>query len=64
ENIIIDTNSEKVRKCYKVKALERKDKLKRVFFTSGIDQIDIRTDKDYLKSITTFFLNRERRLKR
>jgi len=64
ENIVIDTNSEKVRTWYRAKALERKDKLKRVFFTSGIDQIDIQTDHDYLKSITTFFLNRERRLKR
>ncbi|MCK5674773.1 MAG: DUF58 domain-containing protein, partial [Spirochaetales bacterium] len=64
ENAVIDTDSERIRRWYNAKALERKDKLKRIFSTSGHDQIDIQTDKDYLKSITTFFLNRERRLKK
>ena len=64
ERIIIDTNNGKARNWYKARALERKGQLKKIFASSGIDQIDIQTDRDYLKSITSFFLNRERRLKR
>ncbi len=64
ERIIIDTNNGKVRNWYKARALERKRRLKKILASSGIDQIDIQTDQDYLKSITSFFLNRERRLKR
>ncbi len=64
ERIIIDTNNGKARNWYKARALERKGNLKKIFASSGIDQIDIQTDQDYLKSITTFFLNRERRLKK
>jgi len=64
EKIIIDTNNGKARNWYKARALERKGQLKKIFASSGIDQIDIQTDQDYLKSITSFFLNRERRLKR
>ena len=64
ERIIIDTNNGKARNWYKARALERKGQLKKIFASSGIDQIDIQTDQDYLKSITSFFLNRERRLKR
>ena len=64
ERIVIDTNNGKARNWYKARALERKGNLKKIFASSGIDQIDIQTDQDYLKSITTFFLNRERRLKK
>ncbi len=64
ERIIIDTNNGKARNWYKARALERKRRLKKILASSGIDQIDIQTDQDYLKSITSFFLNRERRLKR
>ncbi|MCD6396053.1 MAG: DUF58 domain-containing protein [Spirochaetaceae bacterium] len=64
ERIIIDTNNGKARNWYKARALERKGQLKKILASSGIDQIDIQTDQDYLKSITSFFLNRERRLKR
>jgi uncharacterized protein (DUF58 family) len=64
KSTVIDTDSKKIRNWYNSQALKRKEKLKRIFSTSGIDQIEIQTDIDYLKSITTFFLNRERRLRR
>ena len=61
ELVLIDTSSVKVRKQYKSHGIKQAGEIKRLFHSMGIDQIDIRTDKDYLSNIMRFFLEREKR---
>jgi len=62
EFVIIDTSSPHVRNQYQKHGVERATKLKRSFYSMGVDQIDIRTDKDYVSTLMRFFLEREKRL--
>lgn len=61
ELVLIDTSSTQVRRQYEKGGRARTEDIKRLFHSMGIDQIDIRTDKDYLGNIMRFFLEREKR---
>jgi uncharacterized protein (DUF58 family) len=60
---VIDTGSTAIRRRYRETMEKRQEALRKLFASAGIDQIEIQTDRDYLDSIVTFFLRRERRLK-
>jgi hypothetical protein len=62
EFVVIDTSDAVVRKMYEKHGKERADLLKKLFYSTGVDQIDIQTDQDYLQKIMRFFLEREKRL--
>ncbi len=61
EQILVDTASAAARKKFntaaKARLLEIKDSLARL----NIDQIDVRTDRDYLRDLIRFFQTRDRR---
>jgi uncharacterized protein (DUF58 family) len=62
ELIIIDTGDRRVRNQYEEFGRDRSDHLKRLFRSMGVDQIEVRTDKDYVSTIMRFFLEREKRM--
>ena len=61
ETVVIDTGSKAVRRLYETRAADRFDVLSRTFASMKVDQIHVRTDKDYVRDIIRFFLKRERR---
>jgi len=63
EVILLDTGSAKVRKGFEREGRERIAALKEILATSGVDQVDVRTDKDYVRELVRFFRTRERRRK-
>jgi len=62
ELVIIDTSDPQIRRQYEKHGRERASALKHLFHSMGVDQIDIRTDKDYVHTLMRFFLEREKRL--
>jgi len=58
EIIFLDTSDKKVRKDFKNNTLKQVQKLKKIFFSSGVDLIDIETGVDYVKPLINFFKNR------
>ena len=60
--VVLDTGSAKVRGSYEALGRERAERLRKLFRSMGVDQIEIDTDKDYVRDIVRFFLARERRL--
>ncbi len=61
ELILIDTSSTRVRNEYQQAAFGQAQALNRLFGSMGVDQINIRTDADYVRNIVQFFLAREKR---
>ena len=64
ELILIDTGSKVVRKNYEKLGAARHGSLKEMFRSMDIDQIEILTNRDYLKDLVKFFKTRERRMHR
>ena len=62
EVVVIDTGSAKVRRDYQRRNADESNELSRQFSSMGVDQIEVRTDQDYLKNIIRFFTTREGRL--
>ena len=58
---VMDTSSAAVRRRYEALGLERREKLRQTFRSMGIDQIEVFTDRDYVRDLVRFFRNRERR---
>ena len=58
EIIFLDTSNEQVRKDFRNNKLKQIQKLKKLFFSSGVDLIDIETGIDYVKPLMSFFKNR------
>jgi len=58
EIIFLDTSDKQVRKDFKNNAVKKIQKLKKIFFSSGVDLIDIETGVDYVKPLINFFKNR------
>ena len=54
----LDTSNEKVRTAFKNNKLKQTQKIKKIFFSSRIDLIDIETGTDYVKPLINFFKNR------
>jgi uncharacterized protein (DUF58 family) len=63
EIVELDTRHPEVRELFRIKAVEREQKLADSFKKSGIDQLAIQTDADYQKSFRRFFHMRERRFR-
>jgi uncharacterized protein (DUF58 family) len=64
ELILIDTGSKGVRQNYEKLGADRHGNLKEMFRSMDIDQIEILTNRDYLKDLVKFFKTRERRMQR
>ena len=58
EIIFLDTSDKQVRKDFKNNSFKQVQKLKKIFFSSGVDLIDIETGVDYVKPLINFFKNR------
>jgi len=61
ELVLIDTSSAAVRKNYERLGREQSDRFRELFASMGVDQIDVRTDRDYVPRLVQFFRTRERR---
>lgn len=62
ELIEIDTGSAAFRRRYEALAADRAGTLRDQFRAMGIDQIDVMTDRDYVRDLVKFFRGRERRM--
>lgn len=58
ELLLVDTSSKSVREAFKSKALSEKEELKRFFLKSGIDTLDIATDRAYIDEVKALFKRR------
>ncbi|MCK4537253.1 MAG: DUF58 domain-containing protein [Candidatus Krumholzibacteria bacterium] len=61
EIILIDTSSGTVRKNYERLGREQSARFRELFASMGVDQIEVKTDKDYVPSLVKFFKAREGR---
>ena len=61
ELVEIDTGSAAVRKEYEQLGTAQQGKLRDLFRSVDIDQVQIRTDRDYVRDLVRFFRMRERR---
>jgi len=57
----LDTSDRSVMKKYQSTIIERRRKLDQLLRSSGVDQVEIRADKDYVRPLSTFFRMRARR---
>ena len=57
----IDSSNKKIRSNFNNNYREFEKKLKQTLQSSGVDHIDIKTGKDYVKPLMNFFKNREKR---
>jgi len=64
ERIIIDTGSAAVRRKYETLGLERQGGLRDLFRSMDVDQIEVFTDRDYVRDLVRFFRTREREAQR
>ncbi|HUJ09359.1 MAG TPA: DUF58 domain-containing protein [Verrucomicrobiae bacterium] len=62
EHALVDTSDRNVRETYAQKARERLDGLRQLFRSTGVDQVEIRCDEDYMRPLIRFFRMRERRI--
>lgn len=61
ETVLLDTSSSSVRRNYERLGKEQSKKFGDLFASMGVDQIEIRTDRDYVPELVKFFRIRERR---
>lgn len=61
ETALIDTGSPTVRNRYALLGATRRDELRALFRSMGVDQIPIETGRDYVPGLVSFFRGRERR---
>jgi uncharacterized protein (DUF58 family) len=59
--VTIDTSSAAVRRRYEQLGQDRAARLKELFTSMGVDHIEVRTDRDYVRELVRFFRIRERR---
>jgi len=57
----IDTSNKSIRKEFRKNYLTFENKLKQTLQSSGVDHIDIKTGRDYVKPLINFFKNRQKR---
>ena len=63
EFFLVDTSDASVRKQYRDKALLKISQREKLFNSTGVDNIDIYTDKPYDKELIKFFGTRQRRFR-
>jgi hypothetical protein len=61
EDFWLDTSDTGVMKRYKGLIKERRKKLDQLLRASGVDQVEIRADRDYVRQLSHFFRMRARR---
>jgi len=61
ETVLVDTGSAEVRKRYERLGREEQARLKELFRSMGVDQIEVMTDRDYVPRLVQFFRVREKR---
>jgi uncharacterized protein (DUF58 family) len=61
ELVTLDTGSAHVRRQYESLGRERQKRMADLFRASRVDQIDVFTDRDYVRDLVRFFRARERR---
>ena len=61
ERALVDTFDNNVRQAFAQKAKERIDALRQLLRSTGVDQVEIRCDEDYMRPLIRFFRMRERR---
>jgi uncharacterized protein (DUF58 family) len=61
ERALVDTFDRNVRQAFAQKARERLDALRQLLRSTGVDQVEIRCDEDYMQPLIRFFRMRERR---
>ncbi len=61
---LIDSSSEAVRNAFRNRSEKRMKKIKDIFNSIGVDNIEISTDKPYSQNLYRFFKMRERRIRR
>jgi hypothetical protein len=62
--LLIDTSSRKVREAYAAEAMQRRETLKQLMRSAGVDLVEASTDGTHLNSLIRFFRTRERRRRR
>jgi len=62
KRVLVDTGSAAVRKRYEQHACERAARLRAALASMDVDQIEICTDREYVRDLVRFFRSRERRL--
>lgn len=58
---MIDTDSARVRRRFAAAAARRREELRQSLSAMDVDQIEIMTDRDYVRELVRFFRTRERR---
>ena len=61
---VIDTGSATVRRQYESLGMSRAGRLRELFRSLGVDQIDVLTNEDYVRTLVRFFRSRERKAQR
>lgn len=61
EMVVIDTGSATIRKNYEKLGSARQGELRELFRSMAVDQIEVFTDRDYVRDLVRFFRTRERR---
>lgn len=61
ELILFDSGSARIRGSFERASRERNDELKTTLARAGVDHIEIRTDRDYVRDLVAFFQRREKR---
>jgi len=61
ELMLVDTSSAKVRKAFAAKAASDREELTKFFHKTGIDTLDIATDKPYIDGVRALFKRRARK---
>jgi uncharacterized protein (DUF58 family) len=64
ERVLLDTGSRAVRAAYAAAAERRRDALRQLTRSAGIDLVEVATDGTHLDALIRFFKLRERRLRR
>jgi uncharacterized protein (DUF58 family) len=62
EQAMVDTFDREVREAFASKEKARVENLRQLFRSTAVDQVDIRTDADYMQPLIKFFRMRERRM--
>lgn len=63
ERVVMDTGSRLVRKRYEALGEERKQRLRGLFRSTGVDHLEIENGRDYVGDLVRFFKIRGRRLR-
>ena len=61
EMVLVDTGSAAVRKRYERLGREERKRLEELFNSTGVDRIEVMTDRDYVPKLVSFFRTREKR---